>query len=594
MISSSGIIKRGLAATAISALAIAGVPMLADSASAAASTKVVVSSVDGFSAFDVDEFIGAPNDFIATLTDAANAPSVGEAVTYSYTFTPTVGAPVVGPFAAAPGVTDAAGKIAIPAPAAPAEGTYALTVKSPTATSATFTFVAGESEIELADGVSASSPQNGVDNYAGTLALTNPAATPLPGRTVNFTYVGAGNAVLTQTAAITSATGGFSAQLTDPAVPAATETGTLTATATALQGPGDVPTADASDSTVVTFEPAPVVKAVTVTKANVFGPSQVGPGKPVELNVQVTSEGPTPAPGDDIVLKDYPVAFTVDKGFLTKDVKAGLNMTPNDLLLTADQDDLGDRFGFYQSLDATETVDTSDDQAPPLNAAGIVATIAKDAGFNDDGLVDQKVTVTAGGKSATETITYDSRDYLNIAAVAFRKDGGSTKIPGPLDLKFYAADQFGNLVGDQQATIADNTPIARVTPEPGGATTDFLNDNPSATASSNQPVTQTVTGRVNADKNTVAANGDLVNGSETVTGNIVLNWTKGGGSGQTGINAKLTGQNNGPAADVLTVKAPAKAAGAVVKLFKVVGGKNVPAGTKILKANGKVSFTKAD
>ena len=45
---------------------------------------------------------------------------------------------------------------------------------------------------------------------------------------------------------------------------------------------------------------------------------------------------------------------------------------------------------------------------------------------------------------------------------------------------------------------------------------------------------------------------------------------------------------------MLTVKAPAKAAGAVVKLFKVVGGKNVPAGTKTLKANGKVSFSKAD
>ncbi len=38
--------------------------------------------------------------------------------------------------------------------------------------------------------------------------------------------------------------------------------------------------------------------------------------------------------------------------------------------------------------------------------------------------------MTAGGKTATETITYDSRDYLNIPAVAFRRDGGSPRVPG--------------------------------------------------------------------------------------------------------------------------------------------------------------------
>ena len=46
-------------------------------------------------------------------------------------------------------------------------------------------------------------------------------------------------------------------------------------------------------------------------------------------------------------------------------------------------------------------------------------------------------------------------------------------------------------------------------------------------------------------------------------------------------------------ADKLTVMAPAKANGAVVKLFKIVDGKLVPAGTKTLE-NGRATFKKAD
>ncbi len=65
-----------------------------------------------------------------------------------------------------------------------------------------------------------------------------------------------------------------------------------------------------------------------------------------------------------------------------------------------------------------ETVDTSDD-AGNNNAADIVATIEKDAGFNDDGRVAQRVTVTAGGKTDTTTVNYDVRNYLNLTSAAF-------------------------------------------------------------------------------------------------------------------------------------------------------------------------------
>ena len=148
-----------------------------------------------------------------------------------------------------------------------------------------------------------------------------------------------------------------------------------------------------------------------------------------------------------------------------------------------------------------------------------MAAIGKDAGFNDDGLVDAEGHVTAGAKSATETITYDIRNYLNIAAVAFRKDGGSTKVPGSQSTSSStpltsSATSWATRPRRSRTTRRSR----RVAPEPGGATTDFLNDNPSATASSSQPVTQTVTAVGPAAKNTVDANGDRVPGNAGSSG----------------------------------------------------------------------------
>ncbi len=597
----SGIIKRGLAATAISALAVTGIPALAGTANAAVGSV----SVSGFNAFDVDEF-ATPDDFTVTVRETGGTPTVGQAVEYKYVFTPQAGGPAVDSgWQPNAGVTDADGKLKlnfVPA----GSGSYVLTVRSAGSqiSSPAFNFVAGESEIFWADGASASSPVNGSDSYTGVLSLTNAAQTVLSGRRVDVTYAGGEDANFgTQTApavrdsattahSTTGADGTFTVSLTDVvATPPNPETGTLTATAAALKGAGDVPAADATDALAVSFEEAPVVKAVTLTKKNVF--PTAAPGKPVELNVSVTSEGATPLPGDDVVLKDYPVSFTVDKGFLTPDSKPGLTTGINDLKLTAEQDDEGDLFGFYEDLGKTKAVDTSDDQGAN-NAAGIIATIGKDAGFNDDGLVTQTVTVAAGGKTATTTVSYDVRDYLNMVAVAFRKDGGSTNVPGNVDLKLYAADQFGNLVGDQAASVSDNTPVARATTEPGGATTDFINDNPSVRASSDQPVSQTITASINSDENLVNATGDkAAETSKVVKGDTTLRWGNGGGATRTRIIAKLKGFNNGGKADHLNVVAPKKANGATVKLFRLVGKRMRPVGTMVL-TNGRAKFVIAD
>jgi hypothetical protein len=59
------------------------------------------------------------------------------------------------------------------------------------------------------------------------------------------------------------------------------------------------------------------------------------------------------------------------------------------------------------------------------------------------------------------------------------------------------------------------------------------------------------------------------------------------------VVATISGASKG-AKDVIKVKTAPAAKGAVAKLFKVVNGKKVLAGTKTLKANGRTSFSKAD
>jgi len=587
---SSGI-KKGLAATAIAALAVTGIPALAGTAHAAIGSVVVTS----LSAYDFDEFGDATPDIVVTIKETNNTPTVGQAVEYSYVFTPEGGVAQAATAYAPGGITGADGTVDLLFDPVLA-GSYTVTVRtvgSHISATAPVTFVAGDAEITWADGVSARSPQNGSDTYAGKLVLDNAAATPLSGRVVDVHYDSAGNAVMStpqpagtlrvnddDADATTGADGSFSVGLTDPAAPVGTDSGTLEAT-TGFTAQSDLG---------VTFEPTPVVTHIDVTDANVF--ADVAPGKPVELNVVVRGQlVADDTPENDPIIKDYPVSFAVDKGFLTPDTQGhDLNVDPTDLDLTDEQDDKDDLFGFYEDLGPDETVDTSD--TPGTNAAGIVATIGKDAGFNDDGLVTQTVTVTAGGKSDTVEIDYDVRNYLNLTAAAFRKDGGSTRVPGAVDLKLYAVDQFGNLVGDHFAILSDDTPIARVAGEFGSAqtTTDFLNDNPAARASSSNPVVQTITARIPADENLVDAAGNPAPTTDkNVFGKQVLRWTK----SKTAIVAKLTGRNNGGKADRLTVVTSKKANGATVKLFKIVNGKRKAAGTKTLK-NGRVTFVKAD
>ncbi len=182
----SGIIKRGLAATAISALAVAGIPALAGTAHAA--VDVTVAGVNGWTAFDIDEFATAGDLIVVTVTDGANGPGRHHHPVRAYAYTP------FGGVAQAP--TDGVVRSPVPSPAPTARSNLTFVPggsrhlhrhradrRHPHRHPAPSAVMAGEAEITWADGVSASSPQNGSDTYAATLALTNPAATPLAGRT---------------------------------------------------------------------------------------------------------------------------------------------------------------------------------------------------------------------------------------------------------------------------------------------------------------------------------------------------------------------------------------------------------------------------
>ncbi len=183
-----GIIKRGLAATAISALAVAGIPALAGTANAAVGTV----TVSALGAYDVDELAGASDDITVNVKEVGGAPTVGQAVEYRTVLTPQGGGPQVDSgFVANAGVTDAAGNVQLDFHPT-LSGSYVVTVRTASSlVSATpFNVVVGESEITWADGASATSPVGGTDTYTATLALTNTASTTLPGRAITVELTG--------------------------------------------------------------------------------------------------------------------------------------------------------------------------------------------------------------------------------------------------------------------------------------------------------------------------------------------------------------------------------------------------------------------
>lgn len=605
-------------------------------------------------AFDLDELSDADDFRIRTLDQRGKVfeeDLTGSDIEYRWIIDPTAaGAPTI--TSNWIGAETTAGVFDVPAltdtvfqgfPNASGDlpaGTYRLEARRPSTTiggqpinATAVSFNAGEAEISYAEGASLNSPVNGDTTVVGKLALAD--GTVLAGRKVSLTLTGAGDSSFaaqaeqpagttrttpTAAVAITAADGSFSVKIDDPAVPVnvtpVEESRTLNAIAdgeaqgdgTSLQGNNgadDSATANdpanAEQDIVVNFVKAATVGRIAVTFDEVFGGAPA-PGKPVELNVVVYGTDSDTDPNNDPILKDYPVSFSADKGFFSPDSVAGLNSTADDLTLDAAQDDEGDLFGFYQSLGASEEVSTGD-----AGAAGIIAAIERDEDFDDDGLSEMTVTVTAGGVSKDVTVEFDARNYLNLQNVSLeRAEGepaGDVTVGDSVDFQLYAEDQFGNLVGDQLARISDDTADADVQTDSdfGQTLTDFENDNAGITATASAPTIQTLMARLsNVAENLVDADGDLDAGSRTVTESAEpITWKdEVVVPPKQAVTALIAGEDNGGKKDVIRFQVDDAAEGATVQLFKIKrkDGKRVLVQVReaIVPDGGELTFKIAD
>lgn len=585
-------------------------------------TSLVASAVDGYTDFDLDEVTGAENgdDFVATLKDQHGEPIAGEPIEYSWHFKPSGGGAQTDSAYTSAGTTDAKGQVAVPFPNGGAAGTYTLNVRRPNVNGSGLlngtpvTVDVAESEITFADGDSVGAPVNGSVTVKGTLALVDGSG-PLGGRTVTVSYnpgVGGDASFSTdqpagttrdsafQATAVTAADGSFSVSLTDPAsppnVPPTEETGTLTAVADGLNTGDTTPgPADATDSISVNFRQTPTVSGIDIG-TQVLAPSgtgitAAGPGVPVDLDITVHGADGDDNPNNDPKLGDVPVEVRVDKGFLSPNAE-----TTDDLTLAPGHNSQGDQWGYFQNDGADETVTTAD-SGSALGTTGLVAAIEKDSGFDDDGLTQLTVTVKAGDVTQKKTITYDVRALLNAGDSSFERAQGERTGPVPtgqrVDFQLYVHDQFGNLAGDEDARVTDDSPIADFDTDEAQDKTlsDFVNSGPGVTAFSDAPTTQTLKATMTPGEVLVDAAGNAAAGSKTVAvESDPIIWVK----PPAPIVARLSGVSNGGRADRLTVKAPAAAAGAKVKLFKIRHGKRVLVDVDDLNANGKVTFRVKD
>ncbi|NHC23440.1 hypothetical protein G6553_09690 [Nocardioides sp. IC4_145] len=580
-------------------------------------TSVSVAADPNRNAYDLDELAGTT--FTASVDDQQGNGVAGQPVQYRWTVDPAgTGANQSTEWTNATGQTNDEGEVAIPFtnPATTqVPGAYTLEVRRPNVggtgliNGQPLTFQAAESEITFAEGASANAPVNGSYTVVGRLALTGTGGANLAGRTVTITEasVGNGDAAFAPTAqqpngttvsgdtatATTDANGEFRVVLTDPTVaPNVTptpESTVVSAVAQGLRGQDDVATADAAGQITVNFAQQAQVGSIDVAVDSLFE-GNPAPGKPVDLDITVRGQGQGGQAG--AVLGDVPVTVSVDKGFLSPNAE-----TRNDLALDQGNDDAGDLFGAYQDLGQQEELSTAD-AGNETGTTGIVATIGRDEGFDDDGRVTATITVTAGGVTETRQVTFDSRNALNIEQVELaRRGSGAATIGQDVRFNLFARDQFGNLVGDREATISDDTPEAEISTdgEFNRTTTDFTASNAAVIARSQNEVVQTLTAAINgAPRTTVNAAGDPVTETRTATADSEpITWQQKATQPET-IVAKLTGNNNGVKQDVLKVKTRKIAAGATVKLFRVVNGKQKLVKTATLNKNGAKTFRVAD
>ncbi|MCW2792357.1 MAG: hypothetical protein JWO76_1455 [Nocardioides sp.] len=597
-------------------------------------TTIAIQNERSRTNFDIDE-LSDSDDFTIVTTDQKNAPIANIPVEYRYIIDPSgVGATYTSPYVAT--VSDANGEVVVPgltdasyngAPVPP--GTYTIEARRPNVNgtglqnATPVTVNESESEITYSEGASANAPINGDFTVTGNLANTDGN---LAGRLVSFTYnPGVGGDATTapqseqpagttitapgQGTAITDANGNFSVKLRDQGVPPnvtpTPESGTFTATATgedatdgtSLKGnlgtDGDTEAAslpnapaNASQSLTVNFQAAATVTSIDVNLDEIYG-GVAAPGRPVDLDIVVHGADGDANPNNDPALQDTPVTITVDKGFLSPNAE-----TAQDVTLASGHDSTGDLWGFFKNDGTSKTVSTGDSAE-----AGAIAAIERDPGFDDDGLVDMVVTVKAGNTTVTRTISFDDRFMLNQGASTLERAAGAPQgdvnVGEEVPFQLYVHDQFGNLVGDQDARISDDSTVAdfRTDGDFDSTRSDFTTNGPGIVAFSNAPAVQTLMAAMQPGEVLVDANDDPDSNSKNVSvKSDPINWVN---KAKPSPELTLKGSNDGKT-DVLFANAATRAHGATVKLYKRANGAWKLVGTATLNKFGNHHFRVAD
>lgn len=503
-------------------------------------TTLTSTSADG-AAFDVNEY-GA-GDIVARLLDQNGAGVPNATVSYRIGFVPftqttppTTFTPQVGS-----GTTDAEGRLTIPFTAQAVGGTYTLSTfverdGTPGQTAGDLsgtdlTFKAGDSTLAFADAPTASRTAGTTATFNASLKLED--GTALAGRVVNFTYAPTGNSQLaaqanqpagtTQTSAnaatdTTDAAGVVSVAVTDPAAPPTAELNNALDADTA-NTPNIGNAAEDAVDLDIDFARAEAPANATVT-ISAIGTTR--PGTPIAGTVTVTT--PNALPG-------LPANGEVGQQVtLTLPAASGAFFTDN----TFDPAPaVGADGGEFKSLGKSITITTGAGGVSPQ----FFVSIERDAGFDDDGLVEAIVTATAGATATspadTEDVDFDSANPLNGGEVQLvlspedEQEGDTTPADTNQDVAYdvYVTDQFGNRVGGETVNLSaegddDDTDVFL----PGTVVSDF-DDDGDFTVTSDDEDDVTVTASWTTDTSKFVADGPdagtvpdgPVAGTETLT-----------------------------------------------------------------------------
>ncbi len=466
---------------------------------APAATNVTATSNDG-SAFDFDEYDAT--DIRVRVTDQNGNPLAGQVVRYSYDIDPfAAGAPNTSTTEASAAPTDAQGYTNIPV-VGTTPGTYTLNYYinrdgtpgegAGDLSGTDLVFKAGQADIVF-DNADPQQAVIGTDaTVSGKLELED--GTGLPDRPIQLVASEGDNANFNQATGPdantydtkTDANGSFTSVLDDPDGDQGAETRKVVATTTAwVHGtPADTDNAVDSSTTHVSFQQNVSATYVNATQndSTANSPDTAGELQDVTVEVRTAPDNPDTAAEEGAPLTNQTVTLTTDHGFFTDGTEKPVAVG-------------GYTSGDYVSQGQSITVRT--------NGSGFATaqlSIARDAGFDDDGDVTATVTANAGSGSDSVDVFWTSEDPLNAGEVtvdfASASQQDSSALPEArtgdqrVGLVVKTFDQYGNRVGDEDVELSDNAGNWDFLD--GDITTDY-DEQADDAAYSNQEGTQNVT-----------------------------------------------------------------------------------------------------